>query len=192
MIDPSARIHETAVIDDAAYIGANTAVWHFCHVMSEAEIGADCSFGQNCFVAKGVRVGRGCRVQNNVSLYQGVELEDDVFVGPSAVFTNVLRPRAFVSQKDAYAATRVRRGATIGANATVLPGLTVGSYSFVAAGATVTADVPDFALVAGVPARRIGWVSRRGVRLTFDAQGSATCPESGESYRLDGERVSAA
>jgi UDP-2-acetamido-3-amino-2,3-dideoxy-glucuronate N-acetyltransferase len=176
-------IHPTAVIDPGARIGSNTRIWHFCHVMSGAIIGDECSLGQNCFVASGVRVGNRVRVQNNVSLYEGVEVEDDVFLGPSMVFTNVWNPRGVVSRKHEFRKTRVGRGATVGANATILPGVILGDYCFVGAGAVVRTDVPPFALVVGVPARLAGWVSRHGQKLRFDAHGWAKCPATGERYR---------
>ncbi len=179
-----AFIHPTAVVDNGAVIGAGARIWHFCHVMGGAVIGEGSSIGQNCFVAAGVRVGVRVKVQNNVSLYEGVELEDEVFVGPSAVFTNVMNPRAAVSRRSEYRPTRVRRGATIGANATLLPGVTLGEYCFVGAGALVRRDVGAYELVGGVPAERLGWMSRHGARLEFDAEGSATCPVTGERYRL--------
>ena len=182
-------IHPTAVVAEPDSIPESTNVWHFCHVMRGARIGKNASLGQNCFVAAGVVIGDGSRIQNNVSLYEGVELEDDVFVGPSAVFTNVTNPRANVSRKSEYQRTLIRRGATIGANATVLPGVTLGAWSFVAAGAVVTHDVADFELVAGVPARRVGWVSRHGERLELDADGRATCRVTGERYKLENERL---
>jgi len=180
----AAFIHPTAVVDQGARIGDETRIWHFCHVMAGAEIGAQCSLGQGCFVSAGARVGSGVRVQNNVSLYDGVVLEDEVFIGPCAVFTNVTNPRAAVSRRAEYQRTVVKRGATVGANATVMPGRTLGRYCFVAAGAVVVHDVPDFALVMGVPARQTGWMSRHGRKLTFDAEGFATCPGSGQRYRL--------
>ena len=157
--------HPTAVVDAGARVGAGTKVWHFCHVMAGARVGARCVLGQNVFIAAGAVVGDGCHVQNNVSVYDGVVLEDDVFVGPSAVFTNVKTPRAAVSRKHAFVATRVGRGATIGANATIVCGVTIGVYALVGAGAVVTHDVPDHALVAGVPARRTGWACRCGEPL---------------------------
>jgi UDP-2-acetamido-3-amino-2,3-dideoxy-glucuronate N-acetyltransferase len=176
-------IHPSAVVDPGADLGAGSQVWHFCHVMAGARLGERVVLGQGCFVASGVRVGAGSRVQNNVSLYAGVELEEDVFVGPSAVFTNVKRPRAFLSRKREYRTTLIRRGATIGANATVIAGVTLGRYCFVAAGAVVSHDVPAFAQAAGVPARVVGWVSRAGELLTFE-DGRATCPRGGEAYRM--------
>jgi UDP-2-acetamido-3-amino-2,3-dideoxy-glucuronate N-acetyltransferase len=183
-VDPSAEIDALAVVDAGAVIGPRTKVWHFCHVMAGAKIGADCSFGQGCFVAGRARVGDRVRVQNNVSVYDGVELEDEVFVGPSAVFTNVTNPRAAISRRGEFRKTLVSRGATIGANATVVAGVTLGEHAFVAAGAVVTRDVPAFALVAGVPAKQIGWMSRHGERLELDTEGRAACRATGERYRL--------
>ncbi len=180
-----AWVHPTAVVDEGARLGVGVRVWHFCHVMAGAELGARVVLGQNCFVAGTVRVGDGCRIQNNVSLYDGVALEADVFCGPSAVFTNVLRPRAFVERKDEFQPTIVRRGATIGANATIVCGVELGAYCMIGAGAVVRRDVAAHALVVGAPARRIGWVSRSGERLDFDDAGAARCPRTGEAYRLD-------
>lgn len=176
-------VHPTAVVDDGARIGAGTKIWHFCHVMSGAEIGEACSLGQNVFVAAGARLGRNVKVQNNVSIYEGVELDDDVFCGPSMVFTNVVNPRSAVSRKHEYRPTRVRRGATIGANATILCGVTLGEHCFVAAGAVVSRDVPSYALVMGVPARVVGWMSRHGERLEFGPDDVAVCPATGDRYR---------
>jgi UDP-2-acetamido-3-amino-2,3-dideoxy-glucuronate N-acetyltransferase len=184
MTDASARIHPTAVVDPGASLGARTRIWHFSHVMAGAVIGENCVVGQGCFVAASAVIGHAVKIQNNVSVYDGVVLEDDVFCGPSVVFTNVLNPRASVPRKSEYRGTRVKRGATIGANATVLAGVTIGEYAFVGAGATVTRDVPAFALVVGVPARAVGWMSRHGERLRFDDRGSARCPVTGEEYRL--------
>jgi UDP-2-acetamido-3-amino-2,3-dideoxy-glucuronate N-acetyltransferase len=178
------HIHPTAFLDPPVQIGEGTHIWHFCHVMPEARIGENCIVGQGCFIGRGVIIGNGCKLQNNVSVFEGVELEDEVFVSPSAVFTNVKNPRAAVSRKHQYGKTRVRRGATIGANATILPGVTLGEYCFVGAGATVTRDVAPFALVVGVPARPIGWMSRHGERLELDAEGRARCPATGERYVL--------
>ncbi len=175
-------VHPTAVVDDGVEIGPGTKVWHFCHLLPGTTIGADCVLGQNVMVGPDVSVGRGCRIQNNVSLYKGVTLEDEVFCGPSCVFTNVLTPRAFVDRKDEFLATRVRRGATIGANAVVLCGVTIGRYAMVGAGAVVTRTVADHALVVGNPARRVGWVSRTGERLGPDL----VCPRTGERY-VEGE-----
>lgn len=174
-------IHESAYVDAGASIGAGTKVWHFCHVMPGAVIGRGCSLGQNVVVMNGTRLGDNVKVQNNVSVYEGVELEDDVFCGPSMVFTNVINPRSHVSRKEEYRRTLVRRGASIGANATVLCGVTLGAYAFVGAGAVVTHDVPDYALVVGVPARRVGWVCACGVRLD-DAGPRRTCAACGSAY----------
>jgi UDP-2-acetamido-3-amino-2,3-dideoxy-glucuronate N-acetyltransferase len=188
--DVSYWAHETAVVDEGATIGAGTKVWHFCHVMGGARVGAGCGLGQNVFVAGGAVVGDGCRVQNNVSIYDGVVLGDEVFVGPSVVFTNVKTPRAFVNRKGGYQPTRVGRGATIGANATIVCTTTVGEYAFVAAGAVVTRDVPPYALVAGVPARRIGWACRCGEPLPRAAE--LTCAGCGSRWVETGRGVKAA
>lgn len=172
-------VHPTAVIDDGAEIGDDTSIWHFCHVLPRTRIGVRCVFGQNVMAGPGVSIGNGVKVQNNVSIYQGVTIEDDVFLGPSCVFTNVVTPRAFVSRRNEFAPTLVRSGATIGANATIVCGVTIGRYAMVGAGAVVTKDVPDHALVIGNPARSNGWVSRSGERLGPDL----VCPRSGERYR---------
>ena len=186
--------HETAVIDEGATIGGGSRIWHFVHVSGGATIGEDVVLGQNVFVGNRVSIGNGCRIQNNVSIYDNVTLEDDVFCGPSMVFTNVVSPRAFVSRKDEYADTIVKRGASLGANCTVVCRVTIGEYAFVAAGAVVTKDVPAYSLVAGVPAMPIGWVSRMGRRLDLpvDGQSAASCPETGERYVLDGNRLTPA
>lgn len=178
-------VHESAYVDDAVEIGAGTKIWHFSHVLPRTVIGRDCVLGQNVSAGPDVRIGDRCKIQNNVSVYRGVVLEDEVFCGPSCVFTNVLTPRAFVERKDEFKQTIVRRGASIGANATIVCGVTVGTYALIGAGAVVTRDVPDYALVTGVPARRIGWVSRTGDRLGEDL----VCPRTGERYRREGDRL---
>jgi UDP-2-acetamido-3-amino-2,3-dideoxy-glucuronate N-acetyltransferase len=182
---PTYWAHPTAVVDQPADIGEGTKIWHFCHVMAGARIGARCSLGQNVFVGARAVVGTGCKVQNNVSLYDAVILEDEVFVGPSAVFTNVVNPRAFIVRKEEYRETRVGRGATIGANATVVCGHSVGAYALVAAGAVVSRDVPAHALVMGVPARRTGWVCRCGVTLS----GDLACPGCGARWQRAGDSI---
>ena len=184
MSDKGYYAHPTAVIDEPASIGAGTRIWHFCHVMAGAQIGQGCNLGQNVFVAGGVTIGSNVKIQNNVSVYAGVELEDDVFCGPSCVFTNVINPRSEIVRHGEYQRTLVRRGATIGANATIVCGATLGRYSFVGAGAVVRGDVADYALVVGVPARQVGWMSRHGHRLRdADEEGAMVCPESGWRYR---------
>jgi UDP-2-acetamido-3-amino-2,3-dideoxy-glucuronate N-acetyltransferase len=187
----SISVHPTAIVDGGACIGDGSRIWHFCHVCGGARIGAGCSLGQNVFVGNDVRIGDNCKIQNNVSIYDAVTLEDDVFCGPSMVFTNVLNPRSHVVRKHEYRPTLVRRGATLGANCTIICGTTIGEFAFVAAGAVVVRDVPAHALIAGVPGRRIGWMSERGHRLDLPVSGTAeaTCPESGHRYRLDGDRV---
>lgn len=180
--------HESAWIDRPCTIGTGTKIWHFCHVMAGAVIGSDCSLGQNVVIAGGARLGDRVRVQNNVSVYDGVVCEDDVFLGPSCVFTNVINPRSFVPRKREYRETRLMRGASIGANATVVCGHTVGRYALVGAGAVVTRDLPDYALAVGVPARLAGWVCRCGERLRF-ADGEAQCPACAARYRLRGDWV---
>ena len=179
--------HESAIVDEGAQLGEGTKVWHFAHISPGAKIGARCSLGQGVYVGNDVRIGDNVRVQNNVSVYDAVTLEDDVFCGPSMVFTNVYNPRAAVPRKDEYRRTLVKRGATLGANCTIVCGVTIGEYAFVGAGAVVQKDVAPFALVVGVPARRIGWMSRHGERLAFDADGCARCPATGDEYRLDGD-----
>jgi len=186
-VHPEAVVHESAYVDDGATIGAGTKVWHFCHVLGGAVIGERCSLGQNVVVMNGTRVGNNVKVQNNVSIYEGVELEDDVFCGPSMVFTNVLNPRSHVSRRNEYRRTVVRRGASIGANATIVAGTTLGEYAFVGAGAVVTTDVQDFALMVGVPARRIGWMCQCGERLPDN--GAGTCAACGSSYEPDGDGI---
>jgi UDP-2-acetamido-3-amino-2,3-dideoxy-glucuronate N-acetyltransferase len=183
---PDYFVHESSYVDDGATVGAGTKIWHFCHVMPGAVIGEQCNLGQNVVVMSGVRIGNHVKVQNNVSLYQGVVLEDYTFCGPSCVFTNVATPRSHVSRKEEYVETVVKRGASVGANATVVCGVNLGEYSFVGAGAVVTRDVLPHALVVGVPARQIGWVCRCGVSLVLEA-GNATCGHCGTAYQeVDG------
>lgn len=183
------QIHETAVVDEGCLIGKNTKIWHFSHIMSEAEIGEDCNIGQNVVVSRGVKLGRNVKVQNNVSIYTGVICEDDVFLGPSCVFTNVLNPRSAVVRKDLYKSTWVRRGASIGANATILCGIEIGAFAMIGAGAVVLRSVPPYALVVGNPGKQTGWVSEYGNRLYFDVDGLAYCFESGQTYRLTANEV---
>lgn len=183
--------HDTAIIDDGAQLGAGTKVWHFSHVCAGARLGANCSLGQNVFVGNDVEIGAGVKIQNNVSVFDAVTLEDDVFCGPSVVFTNVYNPRAAVSRKHEYLRTVVKRGATLGANCTIVCGTTVGEYAFIGAGSVVNRDVPAHALMVGVPVRRIGWMSRHGERLGLPVrgEGEASCPATGERYRLSSDVV---
>ncbi|MBS1544529.1 MAG: N-acetyltransferase [Bacteroidetes bacterium] len=176
--------HPTAVIDPGCTIGAGTKIWHFSHIMDHSKIGEECNIGQNVVVSPDVVLGRRVKVQNNVSIYTGVTCEDDVFLGPSMVFTNVSNPRSAVNRRGQYEKTLVKRGASIGANATIICGHTIGAYAFVGAGAVVTKDVPDYALVIGNPGRQAGWMSEYGHRLEFDPSGKAECAESGEKYEL--------
>lgn len=180
-------IHSTAVVDSGAKIGAGTKVWHFSHIYAGAEIGERCSFGQNTMVASGVRIGSNVKVQNNVAIYAGTTIEDDVFLGPSCVLTNVSNPRSQVVRQGIYEETLIQCGATIGANATVVCGVTIGRYAFVAAGAVVTKNIPDYGYVRGVPAKQVGWMSRHGHRLEFDGQQIAVCPESALKYECTEE-----
>ncbi|HVF41054.1 MAG TPA: acyltransferase [Gemmatimonadaceae bacterium] len=187
-------IHESAYVDDGAVIGEGTRVWHFCHILSGATIGKGCSLGQNVVVMNGVTIGNNVKIQNNVSVYEGVELEDDVFCGPSMVFTNVINPRSHVPRKTEYLKTLVKRGSTIGANATVICGATLGEYCFVGAGSVVKGDIAPYALVVGVPARRVGWMCRCGVKLDDQAASSKsdsrmTCSACGTRYAPHGETI---
>jgi UDP-2-acetamido-3-amino-2,3-dideoxy-glucuronate N-acetyltransferase len=186
-------VHPSSYVDDGAVVGAGSRIWHFSHVLPGAVIGERCVLGQNVVVMPGTRIGNNVKIQNNVSVYEGVELEDDVFCGPSMVFTNVINPRSEVSRRDEYRRTLVRRGATIGANATVVCGSTLGEYAFVGAGAVVIADVPAYALMVGVPARQVGWMSRYGERIGLPLEGAGewVCPHTGVVYCLDGRRLRA-
>ena len=177
-------VHESSYVDDGCEIGAGTKIWHFCHIMSNCKIGERCNIGQNVVVSPEVVLGNNVKIQNNVSVYSGVVCEDDVFLGPSMVFTNVVNPRSAFPRKDEYKRTLVKRGATIGANATVVCGNSIGCCALIGAGAVVTHDVPDYALMVGNPARRIGWVSEAGQKLVFDKDGFAECPQTHERYRL--------
>ncbi len=184
-------VHPTAIVDSGASIGAGSRIWHWVHVCGQAVIGERCSLGQNVFVGNRVRIGNNCKIQNNVSVYDNVTLEDDVFCGPSMVFTNVYNPRSAVVRKDEYRNTLVKRGATLGANCTIVCGVTIGEFAFVAAGAVVNRDVAPYALMAGVPARQIGWMSEYGERLDLplSGDGSCVCPHTGLQYRLTGGQL---
>jgi UDP-2-acetamido-3-amino-2,3-dideoxy-glucuronate N-acetyltransferase len=182
--------HETAVVDDGCKIGKGTKIWHFSHIMTGSEIGENCNIGQNVFISTGVKLGRNVKVQNNVSIYTGVTCEDDVFLGPSMVFTNIINPRSAIVRKNSYDITIVEKGASIGANATIVCGNKIGTYSFIGAGAVVTKEVKPYALVVGNPARQTGWMSEYGHKLIFGSSGMAICPESGERYKLEDGNVS--
>ncbi len=181
-------VHESSYIDDEVIIGENTKIWHFCHILSKSVIGKNCSFGQNCVVGPKVKIGDGVKVQNNVSIYEGVEIEDDVFLGPSMVFTNVINPRAFIQRKEEFKKTLLKRGCSIGANATIVCGITIGEYALIGAGAVVNRDVKPFSLMVGVPAKRIGWVSKAGNRLVFDEEGIARDYFDNSLYKLDRDK----
>ena len=189
----SISIHPSAIVDDGAQVGEGSRVWHFAHICAGACIGERCSFGQNVFVGNDVEIGNNVKVQNNVSIYDAVHIEDDVFCGPSMVFTNVYNPRSAVTRKDEYRKTLICKGATLGANCTIVCGVTVGEYAFVAAGAVINRDVKSYALMAGVPARQIGWMSRHGERLNLplSGDGEARCPVTGDTYRLDNGQIHA-
>jgi UDP-2-acetamido-3-amino-2,3-dideoxy-glucuronate N-acetyltransferase len=182
-------VHETAIIDEGCEIGAGTKVWHFSHIMPNCKIGENCNIGQNVVISPEVVLGRNVKVQNNVSIYTGVVCEDDVFLGPSMVFTNVINPRSAINRKNQYSKTTVRKGASIGANATIVCGHDIGSFAFIGAGAVVTKHVPDYALVVGNPAKQTGWMSEFGHKLNFNKDGMASCPESGEKYLLKDGKV---
>lgn len=181
--------HETAIVDAGCHIGAGTKIWHFSHIMPDCTIGENCNIGQNVVVSPDVILGKNVKIQNNVSIYSGVECEDDVFLGPSMVFTNVINPRSAVNRRGEYSKTVVKRGASIGANATIVCGHDIGEFAFIGAGAVVTKHVPAFALMVGNPARQMGWMSEFGIRLEFDAEGMAICEESGEKYQLLNQSV---
>jgi UDP-2-acetamido-3-amino-2,3-dideoxy-glucuronate N-acetyltransferase len=176
--------HKSSYVDEGCIIGKGTKIWHFSHIMSGCQIGEDCNIGQNVVVSPGVVLGRNCKIQNNVSIYTGVRCGDDVFLGPSMVFTNVINPRSAVVRKDEYKDTIIHRGASVGANATIVCGNTLGEYCLIGAGSVVTKDVPAFALMIGNPARRVGWVSRHGEKLKFNEDGLAICPATGEKYQI--------
>ncbi|MBS1489522.1 MAG: N-acetyltransferase [Bacteroidetes bacterium] len=192
MVEKSYSAHPTAIIDDGCEIGAGTKIWHFTHIMPGCKIGNNCNIGQNVVVLPGVVLGRNVKVQNNVSIYTGVICEDDVFLGPSMVFTNVVNPRSAIIRKNEYKKTIVKKGASIGANATIVCGHDIGRYAFIGAGAVVTKNVPDYALVVGNPARQTGWMSEYGHKLVFNKKGEAVCPESGEKYWLKNNSVTKA
>ena len=181
--------HSTSVIDEGCSIGEGTKIWHFSHIMKDCSIGKNCTIGQNVMIASNVSLGNNVKVQNNVSIYEGVQCEDDVFLGPSVVFTNIINPRSAVSRKDAFQQTMVRRGATIGANATIICGNEIGAYAFIGAGAVVTKDVPPYAIIIGNPGVQSGWMSEHGQKLIFDKEGKAVCTESGEQYQLTNDKV---
>ena len=182
--------HESAYVDEGCEIGKGTKIWHFSHIMPDCKIGENCNIGQNVIVSPGVVLGKNVKVQNNVSIYTGVVCEDDVFLGPSMVFTNIMNPRSAVNRRGQYAKTIVKKGASIGANATIVCGNNIGSFAFIGAGAVVTKEVPDYALFMGNPARQSGWMSEYGHKLSFDKDGVAVCPESKERYRLQNGKVS--
>lgn len=181
-------VHTSSIIDANVIVGKATKIWHFSHVSSGAIVGDNCTIGQNVFIGNDVSIGNGVKIQNNVSVFRGVTIEADVFIGPSAVFTNVLNPRSFIERKSEFSSTHVKKGASVGANATIVCGNTIGEYALIGAGAVVTQHVPDFALVIGNPARQVGWVSKHGIKLHFQ-DNVATCPESGATYRLDNKVV---
>lgn len=184
MADLHFFVQTGSVVEKGAQVGAGTSVWHFCHLMPGCRVGTGCTIGQNVFIDNNVVIGNGVKIQNNVSVYNGVIIEDDVFLGPSMVFTNVINPRSFIERKDEFKATLVKKGASVGANATILCGIEIGQYALIGAGAVVVKNVPDYALLAGNPARQIGWVSKSGFTLNFSKDGLATCSHTGENYKL--------
>lgn len=182
-------VHESSYVDEPSQIGAGTKIWHFCHILKDTVIGERCSFGQNCVVGPNVKIGNNVKAQNNISIYEGVEIEDDVFLGPSMVFTNVINPRSFIVRKEEFRKTLLKKGSSIGANATVVCGTTIGRYAFIGAGSVVTKDVQDFEMVYGVPAKHRGWVGKSGNQLSFSAQGLALDESDGCQYRLKDNKV---
>jgi len=182
-------VHESSYVDDGCTIGKGSKIWHFSHIMTGSELGENCNIGQNVVISPGVKLGKNVKVQNNVSIYTGVICEDDVFLGPSMVFTNIMNPRSAVVRRDQYMSTLVKQGASIGANATVVCGHNIGAYAFIGAGAVVTKDVPDYALMVGNPAKQTGWISEYGHKLDFDNSGKAFCPESKQEYKLENNKV---
>jgi UDP-2-acetamido-3-amino-2,3-dideoxy-glucuronate N-acetyltransferase len=182
-------VHESSYVDEGVVVGEKTKIWHFCHIMSGTRIGEDCSFGQNCVVGPKVYIGNNVKAQNNISIYTGVEIEDDVFLGPSMVFTNVINPRSAVSRKDEFKKTLLKKGCSIGANSTVICGVTIGRYALIGAGSVISKDIPDFALIYGVPACQQGWISKAGNKLDFNAEGFAFDPQDQSRYQLQENRV---
>jgi UDP-2-acetamido-3-amino-2,3-dideoxy-glucuronate N-acetyltransferase len=189
MEEPAFFVHPSSIIDPGAQIGTGTKIWHFCHLMPGAKLGRDCTIGQNVFIDNNVEIGNAVKIQNNVSVYNGVIIEDDVFLGPSVVFTNVINPRSFINRKEEFRKTLVRKGASIGANATLLCGLEIGSYAMIGAGALILKEVKPYAVMVGNPAQQIGWVSQSGMSLLFDAEGTAICSLTGKKYKLKNEQV---
>lgn len=187
--DQTYYVHPSSVVDEGCEIGPGTKIWHFCHISTGAKLGKGCNLGQNVFIANDVVLGNNVKIQNNVSIYTGVTCDDDVFLGPSMVFTNVMNPRSAVNRRGQYSETHVGKGASIGANATIVCGHNIGKYAFIGAGCVVTKHVPDYALMVGNPAKQLGWMSEYGHRLQFDTQGQATCPESGDRYILENGTV---
>ena len=182
-------VHSSSIVDQGAQIGSGTKIWHFCHLMPACKLGNSCVVGQNVFIDNNVIIGNGVKIQNNVSVYNGVIIEDDVFLGPSMVFTNVINPRSFIERKNEFKKTIIKKGATIGANATILCGIEIGSYAMIGAGTVVVKDVAPFGLVVGNPAQQIGWVSEAGITLEFNAEQIATCPQTQQKYKLENDRV---
>lgn len=189
MENKSFFVHPSSVVDAGAQIGVGTKIWHFCHLMPTCRIGENCNIGQNVFIDNNTVIGNGVKIQNNISVYNGVIIEDGAFLGPSMVFTNVINPRSFIERKSEFKKTLIRKGATIGANATIICGVEIGAYSLIGAGSVITKNVPSFALMMGNPAKQKGWVSKAGIKLHFDENGVAICPESGKRYKLENEIV---